>query len=36
MADHLTFSLGYNSYKAYKYVPYGPVHEGMMNLVEES
>jgi proline dehydrogenase len=27
MMDHLTFSLGGNGYKAYKYLPYGPVHE---------
>ena len=32
MADHLTFSLGRNGYKAYKYVPYGPVHEGVCRL----
>ena len=27
MADHLTFTLGSNGYPAFKYVPYGLVHE---------
>jgi proline dehydrogenase len=27
MADHLTFSLGGAGFNAYKYLPYGPVHE---------
>lgn len=27
MADHLTFTLGANGYPAFKYVPYGRVHE---------
>jgi|EP01047_Picozoa_sp_COSAG01_P007403 hypothetical protein len=27
MSDHLTLTLGANGYEAYKYVPYGPLHE---------
>ena len=27
MSDHLTFGLGKAGYKAYKYVPYGPLNE---------
>ena len=33
MADHLTFSLGRKNYRAYKYVPYGHVHEVMPYLI---
>jgi len=33
MSDHLTFCLGAAGYKAYKYVPYGPVHEVMPYLL---
>eukprot|EP00457_Paulinella_chromatophora_P002919 gb/GEZN01002924.1/.p1 GENE.gb/GEZN01002924.1/~~gb/GEZN01002924.1/.p1 ORF type:complete len:585 (+),score=74.19 gb/GEZN01002924.1/:47-1801(+) len=33
MADHLTFALGRAGYKAYKYVPYGPVREVMPYLI---
>jgi len=33
MADHLTFTLGKYNYKAYKYVPYGPVQEVLPYLI---
>ena len=33
MADHLTIPLGANGYKAYKYVPYGPIGEVMPHLI---
>ena len=36
MADHLTFALGRGGYKAYKYVPYGPVHEVMPYLIRRA
>jgi len=36
MADHLTFNLGRNGYKAYKYVPYGPVHEVLPYLIRRA
>ena len=36
MADNLTFLLGYNKYKAYKYVPYGAVKEVMPYLVRRA
>ena len=36
MADHLTFMLGSNQYKAYKYVPYGAVKEVMPYLVRRA
>ena len=31
MSDHLTLTLGANGYEAYKYVPYGPLHEVQQN-----
>jgi len=36
MADHLTFTLGANGYKAYKYVPYGPIDEVMPYLIRRT
>jgi len=36
MADHLTFTLGANGYKAYKYVPYGPIGEVVPYLIRRT
>ncbi len=36
MADHLTFTLGAEGYKAYKYVPYGKVNEVMPYLIRRA
>jgi len=36
MADHLTFTLGANGYKAYKYVPYGPLAEVVPYLIRRT
>jgi proline dehydrogenase len=36
MADHLTYGLGHNGYKAYKYVPYGLVEEVMPYLTRRA
>lgn len=36
MADHLTFTLGLHGYSAYKYVPYGAVHEVMPYLIRRA
>eukprot|EP01031_Cornospumella_fuschlensis_P034235 gene34236-41441_t len=36
MADHLTFGLAHHKYKAYKYVPYGKVHEVMPYLIRRA
>jgi proline dehydrogenase len=36
MADHLTFTLGSNGYKAYKYVPYGPIGEVVPYLIRRT
>lgn len=36
MADHITFPLGIHGYKAYKYVPYGPIGEVMPYLIRRT
>lgn len=36
MADHLTFTLAKNGYKAYKYVPYGPIGEVVPYLIRRT
>jgi len=36
MADHLTFTLGSSGFKAYKYVPYGPVSEVLPYLIRRA
>ena len=36
MSDNLTFTLGKHGYKAYKYLPYGEVHEVMPYLVRRA
>lgn len=36
MADHITMTLGQNGYKAYKYVPYGPVDKVMPYLIRRT
>lgn len=36
MADHLTFTLGRHGYKAYKYVPYGPIDEVVPYLIRRT
>jgi len=36
MADHLTFTLGTHGYKAYKYVPYGPIDEVVPYLIRRT
>eukprot|EP00730_Choanoeca_flexa_P001389 TRINITY_DN10613_c0_g1_i5.p1 TRINITY_DN10613_c0_g1~~TRINITY_DN10613_c0_g1_i5.p1 ORF type:complete len:578 (+),score=123.71 TRINITY_DN10613_c0_g1_i5:1225-2958(+) len=36
MCDHLTYTLGTNGYKAFKYVPYGPVNEVMPYLIRRA
>lgn len=36
MADHLTFTLGANGYKAYKYIPYGPIEEVVPYLIRRT
>ena len=36
MADNVTFVLGKHGYKAYKYVPYGPIAEVMPYLIRRS
>lgn len=36
MADNLTFNLGKHGYRAYKYVPYGKVHEATLYLIRRA
>lgn len=36
MSDHLSFNLGKHGYRAYKYVPYGEVHEVMPYLLRRA
>lgn len=36
MSDNVTFSLGNNGYKAYKYVPYGIIEEVMPYLIRRA
>jgi len=36
MADHLTFTLAGSGYKAYKYVPYGPIDEVVPYLIRRT
>mmetsp|Transcript_31244 Transcript_31244/g.52874 ORF Transcript_31244/g.52874 Transcript_31244/m.52874 type:complete len:453 (+) Transcript_31244:575-1933(+) len=36
MSDHLTYSLGQNGYKVYKYIPYGPILECLPYLIRRA
>jgi proline dehydrogenase len=36
MADHLTYALGQNGFRAYKYVPFGPIDEVLPYLVRRA
>ena len=36
MCDHVTYMLGAHKFKAYKYVPYGPVDEVMPYLIRRA
>ncbi|KAG7400317.1 hypothetical protein PHYBOEH_006257 [Phytophthora boehmeriae] len=36
MCDHVSYTLGSNKYKVFKYVPYGPIHEVLPYLVRRA
>ncbi|CAH0488422.1 unnamed protein product [Peronospora farinosa] len=36
MCDHVSYTLGTNSYKVFKYVPYGPIHEVLPYLIRRA
>ncbi|GMF35514.1 unnamed protein product [Phytophthora lilii] len=36
MCDHVSYTLGANAYKVFKYVPYGPIHEVLPYLVRRA
>ncbi|KAG7375879.1 hypothetical protein PHYPSEUDO_014955 [Phytophthora pseudosyringae] len=36
MCDHVSYTLGANAYKVFKYVPYGPIHEVLPYLIRRA
>ncbi|RLN88717.1 hypothetical protein BBJ28_00015547 [Nothophytophthora sp. Chile5] len=36
MCDHVSYTLGANQYKVFKYVPYGPIHEVLPYLIRRA